>query len=270
MNRGVLLKALREVAPLTGLVCATLLIFENVLMVALKNFSQQMIGILLQSPFIKSMVEMMLGSSLSAEMSSTSIVTVGLAHPVLYALCWIFVVSIGTRLVAEVERGTADLLLTIPESRAAIYCSTTVVCGLCCVPVVLAAWAGIAVAEQLFGMPEPVDLARLRFAVVNLLTLLLAVLGMTLGVSSFLARRGPAIAIVTGVLLTSFLINFVATFAPAFRPIAFLGVLDYYKPLESVRAGEWPWRNLAVLLTLGALSWTAGLWRFARRDIPAA
>ena len=49
--------------------------------------------------------------------------------------------------------------------------------------------------------------------------------------------------------------------------VAFLGILDYYRPLFIMRDGVWPLRDMAVLLGAAAVLWTAAGVLFARRDV---
>jgi ABC-type transport system involved in multi-copper enzyme maturation permease subunit len=189
----------------------------------------------------------------------------------LFATTWGFMIAIGTGItVGEIERGTADLLLTLPLSRGAIYASTTTVWILAAILLSAAAWLGIWLGCLAFPPREPVDLGRLAAAVVNLLVLCLAIGGATSLVSCLVNRRGVAVAIMVAVLLFSFLINFLAVFIEFFRTISFLGLLDYYRPVESIRDGTWPVRNLAILGAVALTGWIGGLIVFHRKDVPVA
>ncbi|MBU0637929.1 MAG: hypothetical protein KKB50_03625 [Planctomycetes bacterium] len=126
-------------------------------------------------------------------------------------------------------------------------------------------WLG----ERSFALWEPINLGRLSLLTVNLFALYLAIAGTTMFVSSLFSRRGTAIAVVMSGLLVSVLVNFLAQFWSAIEWVSFLGVLNYYRPLPVVRSGEWPVRDLIVLVLVGGAFWSAGLWRFSRRDIPA-
>jgi multisubunit Na+/H+ antiporter MnhB subunit len=88
-------------------------------------------------------------------------------------------------------------------------------------------------------------------------------------ISTGLRRRGVAVGIVVGLLLFSFLINFLEPLFPPVRSIAFLGFLHYYRPVEAVRDGVWPVLNLTVLGVSAAGAWALAFEFFARRDIPA-
>jgi hypothetical protein len=106
---------------------------------------------------------------------------------------------------------------------------------------------------------------------VNLFCLYLAVGGLACLVSAMSERRGRAVATVFGILLASFLLNFLAQFWPPAEAVSRLSVLHYYKPLGVLRPGVmdagWPVADMLVLAGFAAVTWTAGgLW-FARRDI---
>jgi hypothetical protein len=51
--------------------------------------------------------------------------------------------------------------------------------------------------------------------------------------------------------------------------VAFLSLLEYYRPLPIVLRGEFPRGDALVLAGVALATWAAGLWRFARRDVPA-
>ncbi len=70
-----------------------------------------------------------------------------------------------------------------------------------------------------------------------------------------------------GVLLASFLLNFLAQFwSPADR-LSFLSLLNYYQPLAVLRAGGDAVADMAILLAFASATWVAGGIWFARRDI---
>ena len=48
------------------------------------------------------------------------------------------------------------------------------------------------------------------------------------------------------------------------------GYLHYYRPVDVVRDGRWPVRDLCLLGTVAVVFWTIGLLIFRRKDIPVA
>jgi len=234
------------------------------------EFAEEITGIW-KIGFVRRFVQVLVGADLFANLTPTTIMTVGLAHPLLYVLTWSLLLTTCSRIIAgEIDRGTADLLLTLPISRVATYASVSAVWVLAGVVVSFAPLLGMWLGERLYPLSEPIELARLWIPVVNLFALNLAIGGAATLVSSVVSRRGQAVGITLAGLVGSFLLNFLAQFWSPAKEISFLGLLHYYRPLVSVRTGEWPLGDMAVLAGIAGCCWLAGLWWFSRRDIPAA
>ena len=86
-------------------------------------------------------------------------------------------------------------------------------------------------------------------------------------VSSLSNRRGRAFGVVFAIVLVSFLVNFLAQLWEPARSLAFLSVLNYYRPLLILRDTSWPLTDMLVLVAVGGVLWLAGMLIFARRDI---
>ena len=270
MSRAIIAKTIRDTTPLFLLVLTMAVVFLMLFVAAMREFAGEITQLLLRFPILQKMIHALLGANLADDASLTSLVTIGFAHPLLFAMTWAFLIATCTRvIVAEVDRGTADLLLTLPVSRAAAFVSVSVVCAAGSVALSVAPWCGAWLSQQLYDLSEPLDLSRLWIPVTNLCPLYLAICGLTMFVSSAVSRRTTAVAIALTVLLASFLINFLAVFLPLAERLSFLGLLYYYRPLESVRSGDWPLKEISVLCGVAVVFWLAGLWRFSRRDIPA-
>jgi ABC-2 type transport system permease protein len=272
MNRAVLVKSLRDSLTLLVALTVAILILElavvRMLVESSKNLEQ--LRTWLELPLIRSLLRIILGADIVGDLTPTTMATFGLAHPLLWAFSWTLLLAIGSGVLAgEIDRGTADLLLTLPLSRTAVYVSTSAVCGLAAVLASAAPLAGLALAQRAWPLKQPLDFARLYPVAVNFLALNLAVGGVTLMVSSWVSRRGRAVGLVLAGLLVSDLINLLAEFWEIVRPVRFLGFLYFYRPLPVVRSGELPWRDISILLAVGAVTWLAGWWRFSHRDIPA-
>jgi ABC-2 type transport system permease protein len=262
---------MRDNAALLAAVCAAILVFEPLLVYSIGQFARDVLPLWSKFPFIKTMISALVGADITVDVTSTSLVTLGLAHPFLFAVTWGFLIATGTRAITgEIDRGTADLLLTLPVSRGGVWMSATaaLLAGLGVIGML--PWLGIAMGARLFPMADAVEPRLLWVAVVNFMALLAAILGITLLASACTSRRGVAVAIAIAVVLASFLLNFVVALAPPLEGLAPLGLLHYYRPLEAVRRGELATRDVMVLCGIAAVTWSVGLWRFARRDIPAA
>lgn len=270
MNPAIFRKALRDSGWLVLLVPIALVVFEVLVVRALSESGSESAGYWLHRPFTKRLLKMLLGSELG-DITPTTLVTIGLAHPLLYALNWTLLLSVATRMTAgEIDRGTADLLLTLPVSRLTVYVSCSALWILAGIPASVAPLLGVYIGEWWAPLWEPVTFGPLWLLALNLLAMYLAVGGLTMLVSSAVSRRGSAIAVVLAGLLGSFLLNFLAAIWPAAERIAFLGLLHYYHPLPCIREGLVPVRDLVVLGSVGVVAWLVGALTYCRRDIPAA
>ena len=272
MSWAVVRKTVRDYLALTLVLMASVVLFEvlvvRILLEAAKDL--ELVREWLDRSLIKVFIQLALGADLMGDLTPTTLSTLGLAHPLLYILCWTLVLTIATGVLAgEIGRGTADLLLTLPVSRGAVYVSTTVVWWLALIPVSFAPLLGLWLGERAFPLSEPLDFSRLWRVSVNFLALNWSVAGLTMCVSSFVSRRGTAVAVAMAVLVVSDLINLLVPFWKAVEPYAFLGFLHYFKPLVVLRSGQLPWGNMTVLLGVAVVTWLIGYRRFTRRDIPS-
>lgn len=270
MNRAVFLKTLRDTAWLLVLLTVASIVFEILFVRAMREFSAEMSHLWMQKPIIRRMVSMLVGADVAVNLTPTTLMAIGVAHPLLYAFHWIFVLTTCSRvIVGEIDRGTADLLLSLPVSRAGVYASVSAMWVVGCVPLAVVPLLGIALGQHFSPLWEPIDLERVARVMPNLLLLDLAIGSVTMFVSAWASRRGIAVAVVLGALLLDVLISFIGMFWDLAARLWFLGFLDYYQPLPTIRSGAWPVRNLIVLASVTVVFWLAGLIRYARRDIPA-
>jgi len=271
VNLAVFRKTARETAPLLVILTAAILAFETLFVIAVREFAEQIADVWQRIELVRLIIQMLIGADRLADLTPTTLTIIGLAHPLLYALTWTLLLTTCTRVIAgEIDRGTADLLLTLPISRVAIYVAVSAVWLVCGVVLSLAPLVGIWVGRSLVPLTVPIELEPLWIPTVNLFALYLAIGGAVLLISSLVSRRGKAVAIVLAGLLASFLLNFLAQFWSPAERMSFLGLLHYYRPLLCVQTGEWPLGDIAALVGIAACCWLAGLWWFARRDIPAA
>ena len=271
INASLVRKTVRDHALLFGLTVAAVVLFEMFFVLAMRSMAYELKSFVSHRPFLQNLFRMLLSLDLRMGTSINILLAVGFVHPFLFATTWGFMIAIGTRItVGEIDRGTADLLFTLPLSRGTIYVSTTAVWIVAALILSACAWLGLWLGTLVFPPREPVSLARMGIATVNLVALCLAVGGVTSLVSCLVNRRGVAVGILVALLLFSFLINFLGVFIEFFRTIGFLGLLDYYRPVESARDGTWPVRNLLILSLVAIAGWTGGLFVFRRKDVPVA
>jgi len=271
MNAAIFRKTARDGAVLLIALTLAVVLFEVFFLAAIRQLSGELQNLLTAQTFVRYIIRSLVGADLIGDITPTALATVGLAHPVLYAFTWTVLLTAGTRvLCGEVEQGTADVLLSLPVSRAAIYASVSAWLAVCAASLSAAPLAGLWIAQHITPLSAPLEMGRLAQAAANLLLLNLAVASMTLMLSAHASRRSHVIFSALGVLLGSFLLSFLAQFWSVAQHVAWLGLLHYYRPLPIVQSGEWPVPAMAVLAGLALVCWVVGLARFTNRDVQAA
>lgn len=270
MSRAIFLKTLRDYYGLLLLLCAAMIGFEIVYIHAVDDIPMETGQGILKVPFIRDFLKFLLGGDILENLNPTGLTAMGFGITFVHACVWMFLVTVTTWLVAgEIDRGTADLLLALPLSRATIYISNTLAWLLMAIPLTLApycgAWIGVATGK----LSGPVDFGRIALLIPNLYGLCLAIGGVGMCFSALMPRRGTAIGGTIAVLMLSFVINFLSQIWKFAKNFEFLGLLYYYRPLHVVPEGKLPWNDIGVLVEIFAVAWIIGLVAFLRKDIHA-
>lgn len=219
-------------------------------------------------PFARTLISTIMGIDVEEVISMQIMNAFVWVHPVNLSLVWAAAIVWCTRVpCAEIERGTIDILLGWPVSRRAIAISETLVWGGAGAMLIMIGAAGHLMVQSMVPGAVRVDAISLVRILVNLYTLYLAVAGLAWMCSCMMDRRAIAIGTVFGVLLASFLINFIAQAWPPAGRIAFLSVLQYYQPAIIVRSDQWPVANISILMSIACVTWLAGTLAFERRQI---
>ena len=265
MNRGLLLKALREAWVTTLLFGVGLFVFEALLAYLLPRFfADSIVG----NPLFRTVVQGILGTEVPVAMGPLALHALAWVHPVALALLWGHEILLCTRMPAkEIDQGTIDSVLALPVSRWSAYLTETAVWLGTGALLVSMAYCGALTGGALAGASSTLDAGRLTSVVVNFFCLYLAVGGLAFLVSSCSDRRGRAIGLVFGIVVASVVLNFLTQFWEVARRLSFLGLLEYYRPIVTLQSGGWPLGDIAVLVLVGSSLWIAGAIVFNRRDI---
>jgi ABC-2 type transport system permease protein len=213
------------------------------------------------------------------------LLSIGYVHPLVQTILWIWAVGRASGAVAgEVDRGTMDLLLAQPVSRARLILAHLGV-DLVVIPVLcLSMWAGVWLGAWAVGVLDvgaPRDVMALRVnplsgaaALPTVAALVFAVSGYTMWLSAGGRYRSRVVAAAVLLTLVQLLINVVGQLWPAVEPLRPFTVFYYYQPQAILLRDDWPadpavWLRLAVLLGVGAAGYLMALWVFCRRDLPA-
>src|SRR5712691_7780964 len=143
MNRGLIIRAFRESWPTTLVLGLVLFVVEAALAFVLPKFTGQMSQEWLQMDFARGIMQAMLGAELADRIGPQMFQAMAWVHPVPLALTWAHAILSCTRVPAgEVDRGTADVLLSLPVSRWEVFISETMVWLVCGLGILAAALAG--------------------------------------------------------------------------------------------------------------------------------
>ncbi len=266
--RGIVLKSLRETWLATLLFSLALLVVKAALTFILPQVLDGIDEVFAHMPFVRQMISAMLGTELGDRIAAESMNAFLWVHPAVLSLVWAQVIVFCTRIPAgEIDRGTIDILFTLPVSRRQIYLGDSLVWAGAGAVLILAGFAGHLLTAS--AMPDDMRPSLLQGTriMLNLFGVYLAVGGMTCLISSCCDRRGRAVGIAFALVLTSFMINFLSQYWDPAKQVAFLSVMTYYQPAIIVRDGVWPIGNISILIALGATAWGVGGEIVARRSI---
>lgn len=270
-NYAVFRKTFFDSAWSLALTAAGLIAFVILFVWAMLNMGTQVLEFVAQFPFIRKIFEMGFGINVEGDVSVNILFAVVFTHAAVLALTWTVIIATTTRVTAgEIERGTADMLLSLPVTRTEVYFSTTLVWIVAAAILSFCPMVGIGIAIQIFETDEVVKLTKYLAPAVNFFCLNLAVGGISSMISCFLNRRGLAVGATVGALVVSMVLTFLEPFIEVIKTVRFLSILNYFRPVDIVRVGEWPVAHMATLFVLGGAAWAIGLIVFARKDIPTA
>jgi ABC-type transport system involved in multi-copper enzyme maturation permease subunit len=268
LNRGLLDKSIREVWPMTVIISGGLLTLEILFARVLPTFYQNLSETVFQVEFIRQAIAAFLGTEAAAVIGPAAMSAMAWVHPIVLTLVWVQAISVCTRVPAgEVDRGTIDILLSLPLTRLSVYRTESAV-WLASGLVVIAAglcgnvFGGWSIETNLVG-----TVGRRAWVSANLYALYVAVGGIAFLASCMCNGRGRAVGITLAFLIASFLLNFLAAFNETFKRFSFLSLMDYYRPLFILQGDARPIRHIAILVVVGAICWAAGAVIFSRRDV---
>lgn len=267
MNRGLIAKSIRELWPATVLCGLLVFAFEGVIAVVLPRYQQEFSLQMLRMPFVKRIIEGMLGTRMSGQIGPEIIGSIPWAHPVMMSLVLAHAVICCTRLPAgEVDRGTIDVALGLPISRWQWMRTDSVAWIVSALIVIAMAVLGSVTGSAIAGA-RMLEARHALMIFTNLAGLYLAVGSGAWLISSFNDRRGKAMTISFVLIVTSFLVSYLEQFWEPARFVSWLSVLSYNRPLLILRDAQWPVRDLCVLYAAAAALWTTAAVVFARRDL---
>ncbi|MGH7179532.1 MAG: ABC transporter permease subunit [Tepidisphaeraceae bacterium] len=263
-----IIKSFRELWPTTVLLGIALLTVEIVLSYVLPTFQKEFSRQMMRLPFLQNMMRALLGSDISEGFGPEMFAAICWVHPVVLAIVWTGAIAGCTRLPAgEVDRGTIDVLLSMPVSRWQLFIIESLMWLVSMVVIIALGAAGNQIGSRGVADNLRADATCNFVIMVNMLALTMTVGAAAWLMSALSDRRGRAIMVVFALVLASFLTNYLAQFWEPAQKIEFLSILRYYRPLSILRHCTWPWRDLGVLAACSSALWLSAGVIFARRDL---
>ncbi|MEZ6034722.1 MAG: ABC transporter permease subunit [Planctomycetaceae bacterium] len=219
-------------------------------------------------PMIKPLITALLGVDPGEQMSSQLSQAFLWVHPTVLTLLWGHEVMYCSRMPAgEIDRGTADFLLCLPVSRWKIYFAETIGWLMSGIMIMAFGYAGHVTASLTVQPAMRLSAPHTMLVMANLAAIYLAVGSYAFLLSVLNERRGRAIGIVFATLLASFLLNFLAQFQDWAKSLAWLSVMEYYRPAIIIQTGLFPWQDVSTLLGIAVVLWISSGVIFKQRNI---
>ena len=209
------------------------------------------------------------GDQFITDYSVNGVVALGFEHPLIFVTFFFVGISLPVRqLAGAVERGTLELLLTMPVSRLRIGLSLWAASGAFLLILLVGCWLGTGLGLALFPATRDLDVVIVLRLGLNLWLLTFAVSSYALLISAYARETAPAVQLAVGLTLLFFFLDYAAQIWPAIEVLGPLSPFHYYDSQELLR-GDAPWmRNALVLLGLALICGSVGLKRIQRRDVP--
>ncbi len=164
----------------------------------------------------------------------------------------------------EEERGTLDLVLATPVSRARVVVEKAAALVAVVALVATALWVVLAASATAFDLDVP--LARLA-AAVGATALLAVVFGtVALAAGAAFGRRGLAVGFATSVAAATFVLESLARIVDALEPWRWVSPFAYYRDADPLARGL-PVHETLVLVAIALVVAALGIAGFARRDV---
>lgn len=266
MNQGLILRALRESWSTSALFGSALLIAEAAISFVLPRLQDRLVQAWANLPIAQSFVKAMVGVDVSGGIGPEIFNAIPWVHPVILAILWAHAIVFCTRVPSgETDRGTIDILLSLPVTRWGVHTSETAAWAISAALLLALVTAGNLIGCALAGVPwHP---GRIAIVLVNLAALYAAVGAIAWLFSALSDRRGRAMSAAFIVVVVSFLLNYLSQFWEPLQRFEFLSLLKYYQPLRELGDGAWRWHDIAVLTGTAAVFWALAGVISARRDL---
>ena len=213
-------------------------------------------------------VKTMIGGEALQLGNIAGLISIGYQEPFVLFLYMLFAVGVPTALLAgEVQNGNMELILSRPTTKTHVYICAGLITIAGMLALVLVMFLGTVVATNLYDFEQEVPLyAFFKLAIFG------GILASTVAGIALLAaacfRRVIAISLTASFLVVNYLIAIASEWWPIMKPLTPFTIFYYVDPPFILGQSTWPIRDMAVLVTLFAVSTLLGGFFWQRRDLP--
>ncbi|HET8522586.1 MAG TPA: ABC transporter permease subunit [Thermomicrobiales bacterium] len=177
----------------------------------------------------------------------------------------VFAILAGSAVVArEIDQGTVELWLSVPESRARLLWAKLGAVALGIIAIVIATIVTIVLGATLID--ETVSASAIIATTGVLAAFTLAIGGYAAFFSSWMSERGKAAGLAAGLTLVFYALWIVASLSNTLHSLRYVSIFSLYDPQTALATGDIPWAKIAVLLVIGVVGAVAAVKIFQRRD----
>jgi len=217
---------------------------------------------------LPSFIKTLLGGEALRGGNIAGLIAIGYQHPLILTLYMLFAVGVPTGLLAgEVQRGTMELILSRHATKTGVYICAGLVTVTGMYALVLVMYLGTVACTGLYQSSQPVPLGFFfKIAIVG--GLLASAVGGIALLAAACFRRGAAVTVTVAYLVVNYFVSIIAEWWPRMKFLEPTTIFHYVPGPQMFQASAWPLADMAVLVSLLAVSTVLGGLIWSRRDLP--
>ena len=193
-------------------------------------------------------------------------ISAAMTHPITITLQTLAALTIAVSIPTEIERGTMDLILSRPVSRAKYLFSKMAAAASAVALVQLAGLVVLLLSRLFLPDVDQVSAGAMVRLFAGSFCMFLAFSMLAFLISSRSSLRGRALGLSIGLVVGSFFLNFLGLLFDGASWLRYLSPFHYFTPAERL-TGEAPAYHPLVLLAVAAVAAASAYRLFATRDL---
>jgi ABC-2 type transport system permease protein len=215
-------------------------------------------------PFIKTI----LGGDALQVGNVSGLIAIGYNHPLVLTLYMLFAVGVPTGLLAgEVQKGTMELILSRQVKKNHVYICAGLITVTGMFALVMVMFIGTVFATNIYEFGQDVPLYSFFKASINGGILASAAGGIAL-LAAACFQRNTAVWLTVAYLMLNYFVSVIAEWWPRMKWLSPATIFHYVDAQKIFNEAGWPLGDVAVLISILAVSTILGGVIWSRRDLP--